>query len=85
MGHQLVIMCNLYVSRYKTLKDLLTESGLEKEGLITAGMMGHQLVIMCNLYVFRLQDIEGSADRVGTREGRADHCTNDGSPASNNV
>ena len=69
---------------YTTLKDLLTESGLEKEGLITARMMGHQLVITCNLYVFRLQDIEGSADRVGTREGRTDHCTNDGSPASCN-
>ena len=53
---------------------------------ITSGRMtGHQLVIMCNLYVFRLQDIEGSADRVRTGEGRADHHTNDRSPASNNV
>ena len=40
---------------------------------------------MCKLYVCRLHDVEGSADRVGTGEGRADHCTNDGSPASNNV
>ena len=68
-----------------TLTDLLTESGLEKELLITVRMVGHQLVIKCNWYVSRLQDIEGSADRVGTGERRADHCMNDGSPASNNV
>ena len=53
-----------------TLTDLLTESGLENKGLITVQMTGHQLVIMCNLYVSRLQDVKGSADRVGTGEQR---------------